>query len=444
MARDGSGTYTNPHPDFVAGTVISSTEVDANNSDIATALTQSIAVDGQTTVTANLPMATYKFTGLGAGSAATDSANLGQVQAGSYIWCGTMAGGADAGTLSPAPAITAYAAGQRFAWKASTSANTGAMTVAISGLTTIAVQNDRAALAAGDHAASDIYMGILDTASTIQIMKVASVAGAVLGPASATDNAVARFDTTTGKLIQNSGVLITDTNEVTATGFTGTLDGVLGGGTPAAASITTLTLTNDLTVANGGTGASTFTANNVLLGNGTSALQVVAPSTSGNVLTSDGSTWASEAAAGGGELANHTVYTNSTRTTISNSNSGTLWTVSFNKLAAGTDLLITGVLYGYGNGGSGTTCATLKYGSGTEIHGGFALSQKAASDWTFGHAVAGHITGHTTTGAQNLVIGWDYASGTSDRPLSVLNPTSADKAAISTMVSQLQIIEVTT
>jgi hypothetical protein len=175
MARDGSGTYSNPYPDFVAGTVISSTEVDANNSDIATALTQSIAVDGQTTVTANLPMATYKFTGLGAGSAATDSANLGQVQAGSYIWCGTMAGGADAGTLSPTPAITAYAAGQRFVWMASSNVNTGAMTVAISGLSTIAVQNDGAALAAGDHAANKMYMGVLNTTSTIQIIRVSGL-----------------------------------------------------------------------------------------------------------------------------------------------------------------------------------------------------------------------------------------------------------------------------
>ena len=37
----------------------------------------------------------------------------------------------------------------------------------------------------------------------------------VVGPASSTDNAVARFDGTTGKLIQNSGVIISDTNIVT-------------------------------------------------------------------------------------------------------------------------------------------------------------------------------------------------------------------------------------
>lgn len=55
-----------------------------------------------------------------------------------------------------------------------------------------------------------------------------------------------------------------------------------------------------LPVANGGTGATTLTANNVLLGNGTSAVQVVAPGTTGNVLTSNGTTWASTAPAASG------------------------------------------------------------------------------------------------------------------------------------------------
>ena len=55
-----------------------------------------------------------------------------------------------------------------------------------------------------------------------------------------------------------------------------------------------------LPVANGGTGSTTLTANNVLLGNGTSALQAVAPGTSGNVLTSNGTTWSSTAPAASG------------------------------------------------------------------------------------------------------------------------------------------------
>jgi hypothetical protein len=53
-------------------------------------------------------------------------------------------------------------------------------------------------------------------------------------------------------------------------------------------------------VSAGGTGSTTLTANNVLLGNGTSALQAVAPSTAGNVLTSNGTTWQSTAPAASG------------------------------------------------------------------------------------------------------------------------------------------------
>jgi len=59
--------------------------------------------------------------------------------------------------------------------------------------------------------------------------------------------------------------------------------------------IPSLTLGAALPVASGGTGATTLTANNVVLGNGTSAVNFVAPGTSGNVLTSNGTTWTSAA-----------------------------------------------------------------------------------------------------------------------------------------------------
>lgn len=65
------------------------------------------------------------------------------------------------------------------------------------------------------------------------------------------------------------------------------------GFTPSTNTSGAVTLAGTLGVANGGTGATTLTTNNVLLGNGTSALQVVAPGTTGNVLTSNGTTWTS-------------------------------------------------------------------------------------------------------------------------------------------------------
>ena len=263
MARNGSGTFSSPYPNFVSGTVISSTQVDANNSDIATALTQSIAVDGQSTVTGNLPMNAKKLTGLAVGAAATDSLNLGQAQAEAMVWCGTAGGSANAITLSPTPAITAYAAGQRFVWKASGSVNTGATTVAVSGLGTIALQDNGSALAAGQHQANKIFMGILDTTSTVQVTQVQisgtdplivtslTVSGTSLltGVTTHGDDVVSDTDstddlgTTSVRWKELFVDAITATDQVTATGFTGTLDGILGSGSAAAATVTTFTST---------------------------------------------------------------------------------------------------------------------------------------------------------------------------------------------------------
>lgn len=71
-------------------------------------------------------------------------------------------------------------------------------------------------------------------------------------------------------------------------------------GTPTSGTLSNCTgvsltagVTGTLPVANGGTGATTLTANSVVIGNGTSAVTLVAPGTSGNVLTSNGTTWAS-------------------------------------------------------------------------------------------------------------------------------------------------------
>ena len=64
--------------------------------------------------------------------------------------------------------------------------------------------------------------------------------------------------------------------------------------------IPSLTLGSALPVASGGTGATTLTSNNVILGNGTSAVNFVAPGTTGNLLTSNGTTWTSAPAPASG------------------------------------------------------------------------------------------------------------------------------------------------
>jgi hypothetical protein len=54
---------------------------------------------------------------------------------------------------------------------------------------------------------------------------------------------------------------------------------------------------NGISPVSGGTGTNTLTAESVLIGNGAAAVKFVAPGTSGNVLTSNGSAWSSAAAA---------------------------------------------------------------------------------------------------------------------------------------------------
>lgn len=71
--------------------------------------------------------------------------------------------------------------------------------------------------------------------------------GDVTGPSSSTDNTVPRFDGSTGKIIQTSGVTINDSNEITTGAWKAT----------------------EIAVAYGGTGASTLTG--IIKGNGTSA-----------------------------------------------------------------------------------------------------------------------------------------------------------------------------
>jgi hypothetical protein len=87
------------------------------------------------------------------------------------------------------------------------------------------------------------------------ISAIGTAAGDVTGPASATDNAVARFNNVTGQVIQNSGVIINDSGEITVGVWKGT----------------------EITVPYGGTGVATLTG--VIKGNGVNAFSAATAGT---------------------------------------------------------------------------------------------------------------------------------------------------------------------
>ena len=146
-----------------------------------------------------------------------------------------------------------------------------------------------------------------------------------------------------------------------------------GTATFSAATITTATINGgtitgitDLAVADGGTGLSTLTANNVILGNGSSAPTFVAPSTSGNVLTSNGTTWTS--------AANSAIFASGTVIPFYNTNAPTGWT----KLTTQNDKALR-VVSGSGGVAGGTVAFTTAFAS---------------------QAVAGDVQSHTLSEAE--------------------------------------------
>ena len=82
MSRNGSGTYSLPAGNpVVTGTTISSTWANSTLNDIASALTGSLAADGQTTASGNLNMGNNKITNLTDGTNAQDAVTYSQLVA---------------------------------------------------------------------------------------------------------------------------------------------------------------------------------------------------------------------------------------------------------------------------------------------------------------------------------------------------------------------------
>lgn len=117
-------------------------------------------------------------------------------------------------------------------------------TIAVSGQSNVVADstNDTLTLVAGTNITITTNAGT----DSITINSTSGGSGDVVGPASATDNAIAVYDGTTGKLIKNSSVTIA-AGVVTATGFVGPLTGNVTGNADTATTATNVTVANEAT-----------------------------------------------------------------------------------------------------------------------------------------------------------------------------------------------------
>lgn len=183
-----------------------------------------------------------------------------------------------------------------------------------------------------------------------------------------------------------------------------------GGTTPV------ISLSGTVAVGNGGTGATTLTANNVILGNGTSAVQFVAPGASGNVLTSNGTTWQSTAPAVTWTLVKKTADQSTTTNSFADD---TLlqFSVSANKSYAFRGSLIVNL--GAGgmrvavNGPASPTSLRVNSGSGT-VQTAYDTSffTSVSSGIVISFPFAGKLDNAGNAGTLAIRIRQDTASGT--------------------------------
>ena len=323
MSLSGAGVYNvnSAGQPVVATTLITSAAFNAFTADIATALSTALFKDGQQTVTANIPFGGFKLTGVGAATALTDAATLLSIQNGTGVYVATVGGTANAITLTASPAITAYAAGQRFTFIVGTT-NTASVTIATSSLAVRTVRKrvagGLATLVANDLIASSIYTVYDDGTQYILEGNRPYSQGADVA-----SDATINLNTATGEYVHLTGTttctaitLAQGEQRVTVTD--GAMQFTHGASLlmPTAAPLTSaandvqiwrgeasgvvrclyfgpvsgLPLTT-VTVAKGGTGLATATAYAVVCGGttGTGAFQSIASvGTSGQLLTSNG------------------------------------------------------------------------------------------------------------------------------------------------------------
>lgn len=169
-----SGTFSlyTPGNPVVTGTTIQSTWANNTLTDIATGLSTCLLKDGTQTVTANIPFAGFRLTGIGLATAVTDAARADQLQNNSTTALTAVSGtNTVIGTATPTP--SAYALGQVFQWIQATT-NTAATTLNVSALGAKNLYKNSpagiVACVANDLIAGNTYYAKYDTAGGTQFV----------------------------------------------------------------------------------------------------------------------------------------------------------------------------------------------------------------------------------------------------------------------------------
>jgi len=136
---------------------------DTQDNDFATGINQCINKDGSNSFSGNANLNNNKIVNVSSATLRSDAPNAGQVQDNSLLWGGTSGGAANAQTLTLAPIITAYVAGQRYSFIAGFT-NTAAATLNINGVGAKNIFNvaTGAAIGAGEIVATRAYEVIYD------------------------------------------------------------------------------------------------------------------------------------------------------------------------------------------------------------------------------------------------------------------------------------------
>lgn len=229
------------------------------------------------------------------------------------------------------------------------------------------------------------------------------------------------------------------TGATTLTGY------VKGSGTSALSSsltIPTTDLSGSIAVANGGTGASSLTLNNVILGNGASAVQFVAPGTNGNVLTSNGTTWVSSAPAASliGETNSGSPYKTSLGYRAGPNNTGTWNTFVGNECGYQNTIGVDNTAIGAGaltsnvNGNYNTAIGRLALSSNTGGNNNIAIGNSAGFSLTSGSntiVIGANAAASSATASNEVTLGDTNIVSTRLRGMVELNAAMFEQATVS-------------